>query len=85
VANETILIIDDNADTRLLAPYFLFFGRETNDASERRTKRTAFLSILRGVLFLSQTCGPVKFWHGHIIVPQPARRFLEPSQCWPYF
>jgi len=26
MANETILIIDDNADTRLLAPYFLFFG-----------------------------------------------------------
>ncbi len=33
----------------------------------------AFLSILQGVLPLSQTCGPVKFWRTPIVFPQPAR------------
>jgi hypothetical protein len=31
-----------------------------------------FLSILQGVLLLSQTCGPVKLWRAHIVFPQPA-------------
>jgi hypothetical protein len=34
---------------------------------------TAFLSILQGVLPLSRSCGPVKFWRTPIVFPQPAR------------
>ena len=38
-----------------------------------RVRSLAFLSILHGVLPLSQTCGPVKFWRTPIVFPQPAR------------
>jgi hypothetical protein len=38
-----------------------------------RVRSLAFLSILHGVLPLSQMCGPVKFWRTPIVFPQPAR------------
>jgi hypothetical protein len=31
-----------------------------------------FLSILRGALLLSETCGPLNFYRATIVFPQPA-------------
>jgi hypothetical protein len=45
-----------------------------SDASPLRSLRPcwpAFLSILRGVLLLSQTYRPKKFWRVHRVFPQP--------------
>ena len=40
-----------------------------------RVRSLAFLSILHGVLPLSQMCRPVKFWGTPIVFPQPARYY----------
>ena len=72
------------AETRLF-PYAFSLHSEAQRteayASPLRTLRpcwTAFLSILRGVLLLSQTCRPVKFCRAHRVFPQPPNQH-QPS------
>src|SRR5438309_6751829 len=40
----------------------------------------AFLSILRGILFLSITCRSSKFCHAKMLFPEPVR-FWSPAEC----